>query len=174
MDFSTKERMVKQVFLGVLELIGIAAVVLAIVNFINLDKSRAVYRDISHDYTYTSYSGYGSYTNTSYEYYGGDAYTGIQHAAADTADNVAQLGKSVGEVGKSVSEIGKNVSEAGKGVANVESYAEATMNNVFTVGITVSSILLIIGLLIMAASAYFLVKLYMEKLEYLEEEIWSE
>ncbi len=36
---------------------------------------------------------YGYYT--SYEYYGGDAYTGIQHAAADTSRNVYEFGGSV-------------------------------------------------------------------------------
>ena len=36
-------------------------------------------------YIYTS-------AHASYEYYGGDAYTGIQHAAADTANNVASIG----------------------------------------------------------------------------------
>lgn len=38
------------------------------------------------DYTY-----YSSGIYVSYEYYGGDAYTGIQNAAADTANNVGRL-----------------------------------------------------------------------------------
>lgn len=41
------------------------------------------------------YGGYYSsydYKKPSYEYYGGDAYTGIQNAAVDTANNVARAG----------------------------------------------------------------------------------
>lgn len=39
----------------------------------------------------------GAYSggNVSYEIYGGDAYTGIQHAAAQTADNILHLSKIV-------------------------------------------------------------------------------
>lgn len=53
-------------------LVGIASIVFAILCF-----------------TYRAYGNYLGYT--SYQYYGGDAYTGIQHAAADTANNVSQL-----------------------------------------------------------------------------------
>ena len=38
---------------------------------------------------------HGFYTHVSYEYYGGDAYTGIQQAVADTANNVAEAGSNL-------------------------------------------------------------------------------
>ncbi|MBQ6895542.1 MAG: hypothetical protein IJN40_08655 [Clostridia bacterium] len=46
----------------------------------------------------------GTYTNHSV--YGGDAYTGIQNAAADTANNVAKLGSGIEALHSKVSQIG--------------------------------------------------------------------
>ena len=41
----------------------------------------------------TSFYFYGNYTAN--ETYGGDAYTGIQNAAADTANNISELGNAI-------------------------------------------------------------------------------
>ena len=43
----------------------------------------------------TGYSYYGSYVES--KYYGGDAYTGIQQAAASTANRVTELGDEIGK-----------------------------------------------------------------------------
>ena len=45
-----------------------------------------------------NFYGYSKYV--SYEFYGGDAYTGIQNAAADTANNIGRLTDLVESVGE--------------------------------------------------------------------------
>lgn len=43
--------------------------------------------------TFTGYNdSFPTYERPSYEFYGGDAYTGIQNATADSANNIAEMG----------------------------------------------------------------------------------
>lgn len=69
-----KIKRTKIFFLILAELIGLLTIFFAIATFAGY------------------YDSFPTYRRPSYEYYGGDAYTGIQNATADSANNIAEMG----------------------------------------------------------------------------------
>lgn len=69
-----KIKRVKIFFLILTELIGVLTIFFAITTFVGY------------------YDSFPAYERPTYEYYGGDAYTGIQNATVDSANNIAEMG----------------------------------------------------------------------------------
>jgi len=76
------------------------------------------------------------YINSSYEYYGGDAYTGIQHAGADAANNVAILGDNIESAAFVIYD---NVRVTGNNVAELAAPVNAVTASVAAIGSMLST-----------------------------------
>lgn len=80
------------------------------------------------------------YFFTDYEYYGGDAYTGIQQAGADAANNIAILGSEVVDAANAIVRAQK---ETTNNVAELAIPLNATTSSVAAIGVMLSNALAI-------------------------------